>query len=157
MNKLCIVGFAFALTFAATASAQQFKWVDKDGRVRYSDVPPPGVKATPLRPPPGPVSVPSPSKPAAAGKKDEKPLTPEEAFQKRQKDQQEAAAKAEKERADSEAKKTNCDGARQNLSQLESGQRMSTMSPTGERGYMDDSQRAKEIDRARKAVADWCK
>lgn len=155
MKRLLLFVTLFAL--AAAAGAQQYKWVDKDGRVRYGDVPPAGVKAQPLKPPPGPAAAPSPAKPAVAGKKDEKPLTPEEAFQKRQKDQQEAAAKAEKERADAEAKRANCDGARQNLAQLESGQRMSTMSPTGERGYMDDAQRAREIDRARKAVADWCK
>jgi hypothetical protein len=30
-----------ALAFSATASAQMYKWVDKDGRVSYSDTPPP--------------------------------------------------------------------------------------------------------------------
>ena len=41
----------FALGVATTAAAQAYKWVDKDGKVRYGDTPPPGVKATPMRVP----------------------------------------------------------------------------------------------------------
>lgn len=154
MKRLLL--FVAASALSAVAVAQQYKWVDKDGRVRYGDVPPPGAKATPLRPPPGPVAAPSSSRPAAAGKKDEKPLTPEEAFQKRQKEQQEAAAKAEKERADADAKRSNCEGARANLRQLESGQRVATTTASGERAFMDDAQRAREMERARKVVAESC-
>src|SRR5213078_225399 len=40
---LCAVGLAFA----ATALAQQYRWVDKDGKVGYGDTPPPGVQAAP--------------------------------------------------------------------------------------------------------------
>ena len=38
------------------AQAQAYRWVDKDGKVRYGDFPPPGVKATPMKVPPGPAS-----------------------------------------------------------------------------------------------------
>src|SRR5476649_153967 len=38
------------------AQAQAYRWVDKDGKVRYGDIPPPGVKATPMKAPPGPAS-----------------------------------------------------------------------------------------------------
>jgi len=55
---LCAVGLAFA----ATALAQQYKWVDQDGKVRYGDTPPPGVQATRLKPP---VSAPAAPAPAA--------------------------------------------------------------------------------------------
>ena len=146
-----LVFFAAAL-LAASGFAQQYKWVDKDGKVRYGDMPPPGVRATPLRPP----SRATPP-PAAAGKKDEKALTPEQAFQKRQKDQQEAAQKAEKERADAELSRVNCESARANLRQLQSGERVSTTNAAGERAYLDDAQRAKDTERVRKAVSDWCK
>ena len=43
--------FVAALAFATSALAQQFKWVDKDGKVQYGDTPPPGVKATRLQGP----------------------------------------------------------------------------------------------------------
>lgn len=146
--------FLAAALLAASGSAQQYKWVDKDGKVRYGDIPPPGVRATPLKPPPG---VPAAPTPAAGAKKGEKALTPEQAFQKRQKDQQEAAQKAEKERADAELNRVNCESARANLRQLQSGERVSTTNAAGERAYLDDAQRAKDTERVQKAVSDWCK
>ena len=146
-----LVFFAAAL-LAASGFAQQYKWVDKDGKVRYGDMPPPGVRATPLRPPSG-AAAPS----AAAGKKDEKALTPEQAFQKRQKDQQDQAAKADKASADAETRRVNCELARANLRQLQSGERMATTNAAGERVYLDDAQRAKDTARVQQAVSDWCK
>ena len=145
-----------AALLAASGFAQQYKWVDKDGKVRYGDMPPPGVRATPLKPPSG-AATPSAPTPTASGKKGEKALTPEQAFQKRQKDQQEAAQKAEKERADAELSRVNCEGARANLRQLQSGERVSTTNAAGERAYLDDAQRAKDTERVQKAVSDWCK
>ena len=38
------------------ALAQQYTWVEKDGKLRYGDTPPPGVKATPLKGPSGPAA-----------------------------------------------------------------------------------------------------
>src|SRR3954471_13976803 len=98
------LAFLVALAFSGVAAAQAYKWVDKDGKVRYGDTPPPGVKATPLKiqsgpkPPPAPAPSADAAKKDGAAKKDEKPLTPEQAFQKRQKERQEADQKAEKER-----------------------------------------------------------
>lgn len=148
--------FCAASLLAASGFAQQYKWIDKDGKVRYGDTPPAGAKATQLKPPPGVPAAPA-AAPAGAGKKGEKALTPEEAFQKRQKDQQEQAQKAEKERADKEANRANCEIARANLRQLQSGERVATTDAAGERVYLDDSQRARDTERAQKSVADWCK
>ena len=144
--------FLAAALLAASGFAQQYKWVDKDGKVRYGDMPPPGVRATPLKPPPGTAPA-----PAATGKKDEKALTPEQAFQKRQKEQQDQAAKAEKASAEAETKRVNCDLARANLRQLQSGERVATTNAAGERVYLDDAQRARDTERVQKAVSDWCK
>ncbi|HEX9398345.1 MAG TPA: DUF4124 domain-containing protein [Burkholderiales bacterium] len=152
MKKLAVVALALAL--AVPAFAQQYKWIDQDGKVRYGDLPPAGVKATPLKPPSGPAA--PASAPAAAQKKGEKALTPEQAFQKRQKDREEADQKAEKERAESGVKRANCDSAQAALRQLQSGARMNTMNAAGERIVMEDSQRASEMARAQKAVTEWC-
>ncbi len=46
------------LAFVGVANAQQFGWVDKNGKVQYGDVPPPGVKATPMKAPAGPPAAP---------------------------------------------------------------------------------------------------
>ena len=143
---------------AAAAQAQGYKWIDKDGHVKYGDTPPPGVNATPLGPPPPPVGGSSPS--SAAGTAPNKgPLTPaqqELEFRRRVKEAQEAAAKADKERQQAEDKKQNCANAQEALRTLESGQRIMRTDEKGERYYISDQQRATEEARARKAVSDYC-
>jgi hypothetical protein len=147
------------LVFAGVAHAQQYRWVDKSGKVQYGDVPPAGVKATPMKAPAGPPTAP----PAAASKdaaKDDKkgpPLSPEEAFRKRQEDQKKAAEKASKSQQETESAKRACDSARAQLRDLEGGIRIARTNDKGEREFIDDSQRAKEIDNARKSVAESCK
>jgi histone deacetylase complex regulatory component SIN3 len=157
-----ILGFLVVLAFSAGAAAQAYKWVDKDGKVRYGDTPPPGVKATPLRTPSGPTPPPPvPSADAAkkdgAAKKDEKPLTPEAAFRTRQQERAEADQKAEKERAEADKKRQNCDSAQLNLRTLQSGQRVTVTDASGERAYMDDTQRQQAIQRAQASVNEWCR
>jgi hypothetical protein len=146
--------FLAMMAFAAAASAQQYKWVDRDGKVRYGDVPPPGVKATPLKPPPAP-----PSGAVSAAKKGEKdkPLSPEAAFRKRQQEQQEQEQKAAKERAEAETKRVNCEQAQANLRTIDSGQRIARTNAAGERVFLEDDQIAKERERAQRAVSEWCK
>ena len=146
--------FAVGLAFAATAWAQQYKWVDQDGKVRYGDTPPAGVQATPLRPPAS-----APAAPAPAAKKGGSSieLNPEAAFRKRQQERQEQEAKSAKERADAETKRVNCEQSQASLRSLESGQRLSTINAEGERVFIDDEARAKQIERTQRAVNDWCK
>src|SRR5574341_966538 len=150
--------FSALVVFAAAAAAQQYKWVDKDGKVRYGDVPPPGVKAQRLRPPPG-ASAPSPAPAAPAAKKDakDKPLTPEQAFQKRQKEAQEQDAKLAKERQDADAKRANCEQAQAQLRAVQSGQRVARTNAAGEQVILDDAEMARERDKAQKLVSEWCK
>src|SRR5258706_6002259 len=153
MKTLAVVTLALAL--AAPAIAQQYKWVDKDGKVRYGDVPPGGVKATPLKPPAGPAA-PAPTAPAAAAKKGEKPLTPEQAFQKRQKDREESEQKAQQSQAEASVKRANCESAQASMRQIQSGARINTTNAAGERVGMDDAPRAARMARAQKAVTEWC-
>ena len=153
MNRAII--FGLGVLFAAAAAAQQYKWVDQNGKVQYGDVPPPGVKAQRLRPPPGGAA----PAPAAAAKKDEKgakALSPEAAYRKRQEDAQkenEKAAQAEQEAA---AKRENCVRAQESLRTLESGQRIARTDAKGERYYLEDAQIAQEITRARQIVRESC-
>ena len=151
MNRLPL--FCAGVLFTGCVMAQQYKWVDQDGKIRYGDTPPPGVKATLLRPPP---SGPAPAEPKGGARKTP-PLSPEAAFQKRRQEAKEADEKAAKESADEESRKTNCNSAQASLRQLESGQRITTMNAQGERAYLDDAQRSQEVDRARRAVSEWCR
>jgi len=157
-----ILPMLFALAVATTAAAQAYKWVDKDGKVRYGDVPPPGVKATPMRRPsgtaaPAPEASVDPAKKDGAAKKDDKPLSPEAAFRKRQQEREDAEKKAQKDAADAAAKRQNCDNAQMNLRTLQSGQRVTVTDASGERAYMDDAQREQAIARAQASVSQWCR
>jgi hypothetical protein len=151
MKKLIVLVSSFLV--AAAAAAQQYKWVDQDGKVRYGDVPPPGASATRLKPP-AQGSAPTP---AAAAKKDaEKGLTPEQAFRKRQEEAQKGRETQAKAEQDAAVKRENCERAQTALRTLESGQRISRTDATGERAFLDEQQIAQETAKARQSVQQWC-
>lgn len=152
---LCLTSLLLALP----ASAQVYQWKDASGRTVVSDTPPPGnVKPSQSmgRSPANAVQ-PAPVKegaaPAAPASTAERDLD----FKKRQKENQEKADKAAKEQTANAESQENCKRARQSLTTLESGQRMTTTNEKGEREFMDDSQRQAEIARARKIADDSCK
>jgi hypothetical protein len=149
-----LLAILLALAFSGAATAQAYKWTDQNGRVQYGDTPPgDATNVTRLR---GPTSGSAPAgAPEAAGK--DKPLTPEQAFKKRQQERDEADQKVAQERAQADQKRANCEQARASLRQLESGQRVSTVNAAGERVFLDDDQRASQLARAQKSVAEWCK
>ena len=155
-----LIAILLALAFSGAATAQLYKWTDQNGRVQYGDTPPAdAANVTHLRAPsPGSASAPAAAPEAkkdAAGK--DKPLTPEQAFQKRQQERAQAEQKAAQEHAEAQEKRANCDSAQASLRQLQSGQRLSSVNAAGERVYLDDEQRNGQIARQQKAVADWCR
>jgi hypothetical protein len=150
MQKPIIVVLSFLV--AAAASAQQYKWIDKDGKVRYGDTPPPGVTANRMKPPSGPVA-PAPSPEA---NKQAKPLSPEAAFRKRQEDADKEREKQTKTDQDAQTKRENCARAQDALRTLETGQRVARTDTKGERYFLDDGQVAQETARARQSVQQWC-
>jgi hypothetical protein len=162
-DMLRILILCMTLAFAAAASAQLYRWVDKDGRVHYTATPPPpGVKARTLQAPAA-----APSAPAAddaakgAGAKDARkgPLTAaeqEQEFRKRQLEAQKAREKEALGAKEAEAKQENCTRAREALATFESGQRILRTNAQGERYYLDDDAHARETAAARRAVQDWC-
>lgn len=122
--------------FAAAASAQQYKWTDKDGKVRYGDVPPPGVTTTKLKAPSAsPAAAPDTKKNAPKTKEPEKQAMTEEQLQ---------------------IKRENCARAQESLRTLQSGLRISRIDSKGERYYLDDAQIAQETAKAQQAVQHWC-
>ncbi len=70
--------------------------------------------------------------------------------------EQAAKAKAEEEKA-AERRAINCRGARGNLATLESGIRIARTNEKGEREFLDDSNRASEMRRAREVIASDCR
>jgi hypothetical protein len=154
-----LTAVVMALAVCGGASAQTYKWTDPNGRVQYGDTPPSDASnVTRLRgPSPSAAATPAPEAKKDPAAKDNKPLTPEQAFQKRQQERADADQKAAQERAQAEQNRVNCEQARASVRQLESGQRVSTVNAAGERVFLDDSQRADQLARAQRMAAEWCK
>ena len=149
--KRALIGLVLMM-FATAAAAQLYKWVDKDGKVRYGDTPPPGVNATPLKGPPRAAGA-----PAADAKKGEKDkLSPEAAFRKRQEEAAKDREKQAQTEAQTAAKKEDCARAQEAVRTLESGQRIARTDSKGERYYMEDAEIAKELAKSRQAMQQAC-
>jgi len=167
----CFLSAVLALA-CGLAQAQAYRWVDKDGKVRYGDFPPAGVKATPMK---APAAGAAPSAPAAASApaakdgaakagaaKDAKkgPMTAaeqEKDYRERQAKAKEAQAKSDKDQALADQMRQNCNAAQESLRSLQAGTRISSINAQGETVVLDDSQRAARVEQAKKAVAENCK
>jgi len=130
---------------------QVYTWRDANGKTVYSDTPPTGkVEARKLK-----QQVPAGDSNDAAARKNlaEKEM----GFRKRQAEASETATKEEKSKAETEQRRENCIQAKARLQSLEAGERIAKTNEKGERIYMDDETRAKEIPKTRKDVEFWCK
>ena len=132
-------------TFSAV-HAQTYQWKDSQGRTVISDNPPPSSVRQAKTVSTDPVK--EPTKSLA-----ERDMN----FKKRQQDSKEKAEKDNKESTAKTELKENCQRARQQLVALESGQRIASTDLNGERRFMEDAERQKEIERARKFVNESCK
>jgi hypothetical protein len=145
---------AIAILLAtATVAAQVYKWVDKDGKVQYTDTPPPAsatkTEAKKLDAPPAAATpAGAPGKSLADRSKD---------FDKRKADEAEKLKKTEADQKIAEIKASNCTEAKRYLATLESGRPMSRSSDAGDRELLSDDARQAEMARARKAVDESCK
>ena len=156
MKAFCI---CLALLLAAgTAAAQMYRWVDKDGKVRYGDTPPPGAKTSSIKAPPSGGAAPATATKDA--KKEKGPLTATEREQDYRKRQEESRKSADKTDAESRAKTERaegCERAKEQLRTLESGQRIMRTNSSGERFFLDDNQVAQEIAKGQQLVQQACK
>lgn len=149
-----------ALLLPLTATAQIYQWKDANGKVHYSDQPPPATAKqertfTPRLPPAATAAAASAgadAPPAADSVQDQ-----EAAFKQRQVEQEEARAQQDKENAAANERKRNCEMAKGNLRNLETGGRQVRFDPqTGERAYLSDAEVSDAINDARRAVDQWC-
>ena len=162
MRIATIATFTVLALLASGAQAQVRCWTTQDGKRQCGATPPPGVKTTtinapaaPATPaaPAAPAAAPASAAPAAAGAAAKKPAAkpPADPAEK-----QKAAEKEKQAQELAEAKKQNCESARNALLALESGQRISRIGQDGERFFLDEQQIAQETARAREIVAKNC-
>ncbi len=140
---------AATLLFACAAQAQIYQWQDENNRTVLSDLPPTGKVRQQRK-----IEAEAPPADGEAGKTQ---ADREMEFRKRQKASRENAEKVEKEQRASAQKQENCDAARRNLQVMESGDRLVMQDSKGERYFLDDTQRAQEIAKARQVVQVNCR
>lgn len=156
-----------ALTVATLAlpCAAQWKWRDAQGRLQYSDRPPPAdvrdrdILMRPAAAPalrsnaaPAPASAPAPVASASAPTSD-----PAIESRKRLAESVQDQARRDEEARVTRQKVENCARAREHARTLDSGQRISRSNDKGEREFLDDAQRARETARTRDIIASDCR
>jgi hypothetical protein len=168
-----IVAIAIMLA-TATVAAQVYKWVDKDGKVQYSDIPAPADAkgSTPKKldgrttsspastPPPTPAAANKDAKSAAKDAPKNEPKTLADRVKesdKRRAESIEAAKKSAESERISKANEERCQEATRYLRDLESGRPILTSDAQGERKIVDDDERNAQITRARTAMSESCK
>ena len=163
INGLLLAMIGGAWLVCAPVGAQTYKWTDADGKVHYSDQPPPAnVKEQGTIKPRNP-SAPTSSAPQAGGDKGATAAKPktyaeqESDFQKRQVEAAEREAAEKKKAADAAEKKQNCEQARSHVRSLQAGTRMTRTNAQGEREYFTDAEIAQDLERSKKAADQWCK
>lgn len=147
MLRSWLSGLALA-AMTVFASAQVYEWRDAQGRLIYGDMPPVGVDAKLIRST-TPATTPGPQVSTTASERELQRR--EEQADRAEAVAQQAAAReraAERERA--------CGQARGQLVALESGQRVARFNEQGEREFLTDEQRAEEIERTQRFIADNC-
>jgi len=137
---------ACALVASTAAFGQLYKWVDKDGKVTYSDQPPPAQQSKQLNLNTGVASPPARSA-----------LERDKDIEKGRAEAREKAKVASEKERKSEIDQENCKAARAYLKTVESGVRVSTVDDKGEQVILDDEQIAAERVKAQKAVDEACK
>ncbi|AWI74669.1 MAG: DUF4124 domain-containing protein [Azoarcus sp.] len=144
-----------ALLTALPVSAEIFSWKDKDGKVNFSDVPPPTGEVKTLR-----EAAPRPATTTTSGEPAAKPKTLAEKeleFRQRRAAEAEAQAKAEKEQSESAERQRVCEDMRNQLAALKSGQRIARFNSAGERVMLTDAERGSETERIQKQIDESCK
>ena len=145
------------LLLSASVQAQMYKWVDSSGKVHYTDQAPPAnvkQKKLDITTSPAPVvATPGKKAPVASKTLADKEMD----FNKRRKQADDAIAKQTKEAEEAKTAKENCDRARSIQRSLDENLRITQTNEKGERVFLDGEARQKELERAKKGVADWCK
>ena len=168
-RAVLLIGISLLSTHAIQAHAEIYKWVDKNGTVRYTDTPPPsGSKSlttlknkatTPAQPPVGDSTMPADAvtNPAQSsnGSAQTNGSAAELEKKKREIEEIEKKNKAEKE-AQAKQKQLNCAAAKANYQSYSQGGRIYKNNEKGERVYLGDKDLADGAAQAKKEISQYC-
>ena len=170
MKLLPLLLATFVLTsISGLSQAEIYKWKDKDGKVRYSDTPPPSNvkqeaiigKKKPAEPtgkePLAPVDKASTAPVAGIPKNPEPPTNPEDlAAEKRQQNAEAEKKNKQEKEAEAKRKAENCSAAKANMETYTQGGRVYKMNEKGERQYMDESDFKAGKEQAQQEINENC-
>lgn len=175
-RQLVCVVCATLLALPMLATAEIYKWKDKDGVTRYTDTPPPSnIKQESIgkkravspsnKAPLSPVEATS-AKPVAAGAetkptKSEKDLETAESADEKAATERQRNAELEKKNkeikeADAKAKAENCRSAKSNYETYKQGGRISKVNEKGEKSYLGDKDIADGAAKAQQDMQENC-
>lgn len=147
----------FLLSTATLALDDVYKWVDKDGKVHYSDQPT-TADAKKLKAKSRDPASAAPANSGAASAKSPASLTDQEMeFRKRKMEKEEAEKKAQVAGQDAKKKLSYCNNLRSELKSYDDGVRFVRYNDKGERIFLDDAERAKSKASAQQRFAQECK
>lgn len=154
-----IIGFVMLAFLSGVSNAEIYKWKDKDGSVRYSDIPPPSnIKNEPMQG----NKIPKSSKPLSAPTKDATTSNSaatngvDEAALKRAKDAEAQKKADETKQAELKFRQESCAAAKRNQAMYNVGGRIATTDEQGERRFLgEDEIEQGKIDAA-KAIEKFC-
>ena len=151
---------------SAPVYAEIYKWQDKDGRIRYSDIPPPSnIKNEPMlgkKIPKSPAQLATPSNADVQQSKDSPssklvvPSSKDEAALKRAKDAETQKKIDEAKQAELKLRQENCANAKRDFAMFNNGGRIVTTDMKGEFQYMGDDDIAKGKVSAQQAIDKFC-
>ena len=174
---LAIAAAVATLAHAGAAAAAQYQWRDAQGRMVYSDLPPPAtiapdriikapaprsgvaaplIQAPATAPPAAPPIAAAGPRAAVAVDASQTIADRELAYRKRTAEREEREKKALEESRRKFELAQACTDAKGDIRSLESGQRISRIDAAGERTFLSDGERAERLKAARKSVGERC-
>ncbi|MGH8730767.1 MAG: DUF4124 domain-containing protein [Burkholderiales bacterium] len=136
-----------------------YKWTDAEGKVHYSDRPPPPNVKQPITVKPRSSATPT-AAPAAEGTPAAGPKTYVEQdaeFNRRRVEAAEREAAEKKAAMEAAEKKKNCELAKAQLTRTQSGTRITRYNEKGEIVFLSDAEIAQETARVKQVADSWCK
>jgi Domain of unknown function (DUF4124) len=151
------LGLALVLLFSGSVNAEVYKWVDKDGKVQYSDQPPLSGEAKKMKKKTKDTGNAAPAATGTGAKSPASVADQEVEFRKRKMEQEEAEKKKLAEQEIAEKNKGYCNNLRGELQAHKDGVRIVQYNDKGERIALDDNQRARSKAQLEERIAKECK
>lgn len=143
--------------FTTLTHADVYKWVDKDGKVQYSDQPPLAGDVKKMKK----KTVDTPSAASPSPNSAAKPATPiadqELEYRKRKAEKEEQEKKQQAEADTSRKNKEHCNNLRGELGSHSDGTRLIRYNDKGERVFLDEKERADSKRNLEERIAKECK